>query len=477
MKNILARFLHNLREGFATNSSSTHSLVRWAGARPTPESGDDPGGGYGWDWFLLTRPEVKQHYLQTALFEQLSNELDPEEAAKVIHEVWPEKTAEEHRRSLEGAYIDHDSRFYFPTQWDGKTVDLDFVRAIKDLFNRTDIAVYGGNDNDSDPGIDEGWKTINRTDSLFSGGIVRKDNKYGYWTIFSRIDGTKQRLAFDEPWNEKVVRAECSEVPELVDLKITDYCSFGCKFCYQGSTTQGQHAPKERIFKVLDSLAAMKVFEVAIGGGEPTEHPDLPEILRYAKSKGLVANFTTRNLDWLKLHPEVFELIGAVAISVNSAAEVQRVCDAFAPQGPCTRKLIVQYIIGQHSDRHQLEDILDCCGLNSMPITLLGYKMTGRGAQFGRRDMAIWAQIVADKVKKYNYWRLAVGIDTVLAHEGRVALMELGADPRTMTFEEGQHSCYIDAVQMQLHESSYTGREGTPIDGSLESIKAAWEGL
>lgn len=46
--------------------------------------------------------------------------------------------------------------------------------------------------------------------------------------LFNRVDGTKIRFAVGSYTKAKR--------PELVDIKITDWCDVGCTFCYQNST-------------------------------------------------------------------------------------------------------------------------------------------------------------------------------------------------------------------------------------------------
>src|SRR5690606_22264475 len=118
-----------------------------------------------------------------------------------------------------------------------------------------------------------------------------------------------------------------SVYPELIDFKITDYCPFDCPFCYQDSSRQGIHASLADIESYLEMMSNSGVFEIALGGGEPTLHPDFVKILRKTHSLGIVPNFTT------KVTPEhwspdllqaVMEVVGGVAISVEDTWEVSK---------------------------------------------------------------------------------------------------------------------------------------------------------
>lgn len=54
---------------------------------------------------------------------------------------------------------------------------------------------------------------------------------------------------------------------------------------------------------VIDQAAEMGTFQVALGGGNPNQHPDFIEMLEYTRSKGIVPNYTTNGLG-LSARPE-----------------------------------------------------------------------------------------------------------------------------------------------------------------------------
>src|SRR5208337_1538607 len=83
-----------------------------------------------------------------------------------------------------------------------------------------------------------------------------------------------------------------SPVPETVDISITDKCGFGCSYCYQDSQPGRDHGRKELVETVLKGFD-QPPYQIAIGGGEPTIHPDFEYILRMARELGTVPNYTT----------------------------------------------------------------------------------------------------------------------------------------------------------------------------------------
>lgn len=90
------------------------------------------------------------------------------------------------------------------------------------------------------------------------------------------------------------------EYPEFFDVSITDKCLGQCEYCYQDSKPEGQHY-KNIIEKVVDFFGPMtknqRPYQVAIGGGEPTSHPDFVELLKTFYDFGIMPNYTTNGMD------------------------------------------------------------------------------------------------------------------------------------------------------------------------------------
>jgi uncharacterized radical SAM superfamily Fe-S cluster-containing enzyme len=73
----------------------------------------------------------------------------------------------------------------------------------------------------------------------------------------------------------------------LTVVEITDRCNLTCPTCYAGSSpAYGRHRTLEEVKKMLDAVVTNEHEPdvVQISGGEPTLHPQLFEILDYAKS-------------------------------------------------------------------------------------------------------------------------------------------------------------------------------------------------
>ena len=92
----------------------------------------------------------------------------------------------------------------------------------------------------------------------------------------SEQDGTKIRYIPDGQ-TPKPVR------PESIDIKITNRCLVDppCQMCHEMSGREGRHANLNH--PLLDSIEPYT--ELAIGGGDPFQHPDLESFLTRMKER------------------------------------------------------------------------------------------------------------------------------------------------------------------------------------------------
>ena len=96
--------------------------------------------------------------------------------------------------------------------------------------------------------------------------------------------------------------------PETVHLAITARCNLACPGCYVPRSGDGPELTAGELRGLIDQWAEMRVFQLAVGGGEPLLREDLFDVLAYARRQGIVPNLTTngtllnadvvRRLEW-----------------------------------------------------------------------------------------------------------------------------------------------------------------------------------
>ena len=83
------------------------------------------------------------------------------------------------------------------------------------------------------------------------------------------------------------------EGPELLDISITNYCKRGCQFCYRKANPKGYHMSLESLKHVITQAKNTGVFQIALGGGNPNQHPHFNDILRMIREASIVPSYTT----------------------------------------------------------------------------------------------------------------------------------------------------------------------------------------
>ncbi len=116
------------------------------------------------------------------------------------------------------------------------------------------------------------------------------------------------------------------QYPEFYDIKITGNCLGKCQYCYQDSKPEEHYENIiEKICTFFESVPTDKLpFQVAIGGGEPTSHPDFIQLLMVLKNKyDICPNYTTNGMWtsdkalWEPLLWNTQKYCGGVAVSCH----------------------------------------------------------------------------------------------------------------------------------------------------------------
>ena len=185
-------------------------------------------------------------------------------------------------------------------------------------------------------------------------------------TIFN-CDGTKIRIT---PENIKPM----PEFPETIDLKITNKCDLNCEYCHEQSVSNGKHADLDYIAENLSFLP--EGIELAIGGGNPLEHPKLIKFLNWCKNiHRFIPNLTINGNHVSQIPIEIFkkELIYGLGISYIGETEnlIKKYFNFKYPN--CVSHLIIGV--------HNIDDVRRALSLYGK-ILILGYKKHGRGTTY-----------------------------------------------------------------------------------------------
>lgn len=454
----------NVRLGFATNSSSSHSIVL-TNRRYSDDSGNSYGGNldFGWESFTLASQGSKLPYIALILRYELESFLPRAEAAGVVYELLKDVQDRHFSRSeLAEGYIDHQSILPLPADMSPEGRFLYMRRLARTLMN-SNVVIFGGNDNS------EGSSHEAESDEIEvpSGPLhIREDGDA--LVIFNRFTGAKLR------WSPREYTK--ASYPELVDIKITDYCPYGCAFCYQGSTQAGKDKVKLSVGALMETLAENGVFEVALGGGEPTTSNNFKYFINSAVELGIVPNFTTFAVDWLQDDEKLkaARKCGGIGVSVHrdkDLSKAERIREALSkvPSSLPRTKVMVQHVFGTLPVGETVS-LVTQAWYNDFPVLLLGYKNTGFGPRVTPHDMKGFAAKLKDSSKwlrdsKHSRHACELSCDTAFVDSNTEFLSEYNVPVQLTTSPEGAFSCYVDAVEGLVGPSSYCSKDSmVPVD-------------
>lgn len=282
---------------------------------------------------------------------------------------------------------------------------------------------------------------------------VLRNSKNGGVTMVIRPDGTKIR------WGSN------PELPESIDLKITDYCDAGCKFCHESSTKKGIHGNSGWIYNLIGQC--IRGSELAIGGGNPLDHPDLEKILVAAKSRGVYSNLTVNHkhvgnhlINFLMYRGLVCGL--GVSLGESFRQLPEDMLKLYIRYGS---RIVFHMIAGIHNE-YDLETLFRY--VENPKILILGYKEYGFGK---KKDRRVDHNIERIEESIHNYRGKHISFDNL-------ALKQLNIkDKFKKEYEngymgaDGTHTMYIDAVAQQFA----IGSTGQRIDCMNKSLKDMFE--
>src|SRR5712671_1447451 len=109
--------------------------------------------------------------------------------------------------------------------------------------------------------------------------------------------------------------------PILVHIIPMRQCNLACTYCNEFDDFS-KPVPLEEMKKRLDALADMGTSIVTISGGEPLMHPDLDEIIRHIRKRGMIAGLITNGFFLNKERIERLNDAGLehLQISIDNAA-------------------------------------------------------------------------------------------------------------------------------------------------------------
>ncbi|GAC1345156.1 MAG: mycofactocin radical SAM maturase [Myxococcales bacterium] len=112
--------------------------------------------------------------------------------------------------------------------------------------------------------------------------------------------------------------------PTEVHVVLSRRCAAGCTGCYVDATPQGAALSYGDACAIVDELAAMGVFHIALGGGEALELDYLFAVAEHAVSRGIVPNLTTSGLGLDRAMAARCRVFGQINVSIDGVGDGYR---------------------------------------------------------------------------------------------------------------------------------------------------------
>lgn len=170
-------------------------------------------------------------------------------------------------------------------------------------------------------------------------------------------------------------------VPDTIenfDLKITSKCNMGCPFCFENSTVNGTHADLSFAGTFLETLHPYT--EIAIGGGNPLEHPDLYKFLVQCQEHQFIPSMTVNQIHFEENYDFIMKLINEKLIYGLGVSLVNPTLE-FINKIKRIPNAVIHVINGVVEEKTLIK--LSDLGLK---ILILGYKVFRRGEELYTKD-------------------------------------------------------------------------------------------
>lgn len=266
----------------------------------------------------------------------------------------------------------------------------------------------------------------------------------GNYRLTFLSDGTKIRFTQDDEFLP--VR------PESMDVKLTNRCDKGCQYCHEASTPDGEHGD---IINDNFFLTMKPYTEIAIGGGNVLEYPDLVKVLEMCKERKIIVSMTV-NQDHFMKNKEFLSELRDQKLIYGLGISLVYPTDEFINSVREFPNAVIHVIAGIVS-KTVLEKLYD----KGLKLLILGYKKFRKGNTYYKSSVD--AQVRIDSRinwLKENIQTIIRKFDVVSFDNLSIQQLDIKSimdDKEWIDFYmggEGEFTMYVDTVNKQFATSS-----------------------
>jgi radical SAM protein with 4Fe4S-binding SPASM domain len=136
--------------------------------------------------------------------------------------------------------------------------------------------------------------------------------------------------------------------PIKIALDITNKCNLCCLHCHASANElAGPFLTTEKIFQLITTFKALKIFSLQIGGGEPFVHPDILSILQHAIRQNIHVVMSTNGTLITDILAKTLKDIGITNLQVSLDGATPAVHDKFRGIHGCFEKTLkgIEYLL------------------------------------------------------------------------------------------------------------------------------------
>jgi len=263
----------------------------------------------------------------------------------------------------------------------------------------------------------------------------------GNYNVSIFDDGTKIRETEEDEF--------IPDFSENCDVKLTDKCSMGCPWCYEGCTSNGLHSNIDLESPFFKSLHPYT--ELAINGND-MDHPQLVDFLKALAEKKVIANITLNQKQFEKNFAFVKQLqesglVHGIGVSLVSAT------DSLIKMMKSIDNCVLHTICGVLS-KEDIEILKD----KGIKILILGYKNLKRGKDYmdgHMHDIALNRMYLYTVLPLMTGWFDVVSFDNLAIKQ--LAVKRLLDEKEWDEFymgDDGQYTFYVDLVKNEYAMNS-----------------------